>query len=135
MGLALIESFEGIRLKAYPDQRGIPTDGYGHTAGVHLGDQITQAQAQAYLKEDCSVAVACVNRNVKVPMTQNMFDALVSLCFNIGSGNFANSTLVKLLNEGSKLASIQFLVWDKVDGVADPGLLRRRKAEQALFLK
>ncbi|KQD16250.1 lysozyme [Acinetobacter baumannii] len=71
-----------------------------------------------------------------MPLTQNQFDALVSLAYNIGSGAFKGSTLLKLLNKGDyKGAADQFLVWNKAGGKVMKGLVRRREAERALFLK
>ena len=70
-----------------------------------------------------------------VPLTQNQFDALVSLTYNIGSGAFNNSTLLKLNKGDYQGAADQFLVWNKADGKVMKGLVRRREAERALFLK
>lgn len=132
----LVASFEGCVLHAYLDQRNIPTIGYGHTGSVIIGDVCNEAQAQAWLSEDLEVADGAVNRAVKVPLTQNQFDALSSLCFNIGSGNFATSTLVKDLNASKGQAGAdQFLVWDHTNGQVNQGLTRRRIAERKLFLQ
>ena len=134
-GLALIESFEGLRLTSYADQRGIPTVGYGHTEGVYLGMSITQAQAEAYLHADAQVAVQAVSRLVKVTVTQNEFDALVSLAFNVGQGHFAGSTVLRDLNAGNTSgAAAAFMMWDKTDGEVNAGLARRRQAEMKMFL-
>lgn len=133
--VTLVASFEGLELRAYQDQRGIWTIGYGHTAGVKEGDTCTQEQANAWLSEDLETADVAVNKAVTVPLTQNQFDALVSLCFNIGSGNFATSTLVKVLNASNmQAAADQFLVWDHTNGQVNQGLTRRRIAERKLFL-
>ena len=134
-GRSLIEQFEGCSLHAYLDQRGIPTIGYGHTQGATMGQTCTQAEADAWLAEDLATAEQAVSRLVKVPLTQNQFDALVSLCYNIGQGNFAESTVLRLLNAGSIQGSAEaILMWNKTGGVINPGLMRRREAEKALFL-
>ena len=134
-GEALIESFEELRLAAYLDQRGIPTIGYGHTAGVKMGDTCTKDQADAWLAEDAQAAANGVEKSLQVFCTQNQFDALVSFTFNVGVGAEAHSTLAKLMNAGDiQGAADQFLVWDHVNGVPNAGLLRRRQAERALFL-
>lgn len=134
-GKALIESFEELRLAAYLDQRGIPTIGYGHTAGVKMGDTCTQDQADAWLAEDAQAAANGVEKSLQVFCTQNQFDALVSFTFNVGVGAEAHSTLAKLMNAGDiQGAADQFLVWDHVNGVPNAGLLRRRQAERTLFL-
>ena len=109
-GRKLIEQFEGCSLHAYLDQRGIPTIGYGHTQGATMGQTCTQAEADAWLAEDLATAEQAVSRLVKVPLTQNQFDALVSLCYNIGQGNFAESTVLRLLNAGSIQGSAEAIL-------------------------
>ena len=80
-GIDLIKSFESCRLTAYQDSVGVWTIGYGHTNGVYKGMTITQAQADAFLREDLKTAENTVNSKVTYPITQNMFDALVSFTF------------------------------------------------------
>jgi lysozyme len=135
-GRKLIEQFEGLRLTAYQDQRGIWTIGYGHTGDVWPGETITQAQADDFLALDLHSAETAVFKAVKTAvLNQNQFDALVSLAYNIGGGAFSKSTLVSLLNQGAVAgAANQFLVWDKTNGVVNQGLLNRRMAERTLFL-
>ncbi len=133
-GLALTEQFEGCRLVAYLDQTGRPTIGYGHTAGVQLGDTCTEAQADAWLIQDIAWAVTEVNRLVTVTLTQPEFDALVDFVFNAGAGNFESSTMLKLLNAGQySAAATQFDLWDHAGGQVVAGLLRRRQAETNEF--
>lgn len=139
--LNLIKSFEGKMLKAYKDPIGIWTIGYGHTAAAgppspKAGMVITSAQAEALLVKDLGKYEAAVRKAVKVPMTDNQYGALVSLCYNIGPGNFAKSTLVRKLNAGDvNGAAAQFDVWVNAGGKRLAGLVRRRNAEQALFRK
>jgi lysozyme len=134
-GLALIQSFEGLRLRAYRDATGIPTIGYGSTRGVRLGMVITPEQATARLREDVADAEAAVRRLVTVPITQGQFDALVSFTYNLGAGNLAKSTLLELLNLADYAgAANQFPRWIKAGGKNLRGLVRRRAAERALFL-
>ena len=134
-GLALTESFEGCALIPYQDVAGVWTDGYGNTRNVVPGQAITQAQAEADLLRNVADAVAAVNRLVHIAMSQDEFDSLVDFTFNLGVGNFAGSTLLKLLNardiEG---AANEFAKWDEAGGVVVAGLLRRRLAERALFV-
>lgn len=133
-GLQLTERFEGCRLTAYQDQVGIWTIGYGHTHGVTPGQTITQDEAEAYLAADIAWAVAFVNRSVKIQLTQGEFDALVDFTFNLGSGNFQASTLLRLVNQGQFAAAAgQFERWDRAGGVEVAGLLRRRQAEETEF--
>ena len=136
-GLDLIERFEGFRPMAYQCPAGLWTIGYGHTAGVKCGMTCTADVAATYLAGDVAGAEAVVNRLVlpRIDLTQGQFDALVSLVYNIGGGNFASSTLLDLLNNGRyDDAARQFLVWDHIKGVVSPGLLRRRLAEHDMFI-
>jgi lysozyme len=133
-GLRLTELFEGDVLTAYQDQRGVWTIGYGHTAGVHSGQTITQEQAEALLVSDIQAAVDCVNNAVMVKLTQAQFDALVDFVFNVGEGNFRRSTLLREINAGHFPEAVaQFRLWDHCGGVVNAGLLRRRQAEAEKF--
>ena len=135
-GFDLIKEFEGCRLEAYLDAIGIPTIAYGHTGGVKLCDKVTQEEADELLHGDLLNAEECVTKWVKVRILQEEFDALVSLVFNIGCGNFRTSTLLKLLNVCDfNGAADQFLVWNKAGQKTLPGLVRRREAERKLFLE
>jgi lysozyme len=133
-GLLLTEGAEGIRFVAYLDSRGVPTIGYGHTAGVKIGDICTQEQADEWLAQDVQTAVRDVNSLVIAPLTQGEFDALVDFVFNEGIGHFAASTMLTLLNAGDYAgAANQFDRWDLAGGQVVAGLLRRRNAEVAEF--
>ena len=127
-GLQLIESFEGLRLTSYQDSVGVWTIGYGHTQGVHQGQTITQAQAEAFLQQDLGVAEAGVNGH-NLTLTDNQFAALVSFTFNLGAGN-----LNKLLSKGMAEVPDRILLFDHAGGKQLPGLTRRRNAERALYL-
>ncbi|MBO5523436.1 MAG: glycoside hydrolase family protein [Roseburia sp.] len=134
-GVNLIKSFEGCRLTAYQDSAGVWTIGYGHTSGVKKGMTITEAQAEAYLKGDLGTAENAVNGKVTYSIKQNQFDALVSFTYNVGSGNFGSSTLLKKLNQGDITgAANEFDKWNKAGGKVLEGLVRRRAAEKAMFL-
>lgn len=134
-GLALTRSFEGLRLEAYQDSAGVWTIGYGHTGPeVHHGQCISEAQAVALLGSDLSSAVECVRRAVRVELAQHQFDALVDFCFNVGRGNFMNSSLLRYVNRGEfDAAAVQFGLWVHAGGKVVMGLVRRRAAEAALF--
>ena len=138
-GLELIAQFEGLRLKAYPDPAtgGEPwTIGVGHTGGVKPGDTCTEAEAMAWLREDCAEAEAAVDRYIDVEINQNQRDALISFIFNLGAGNFKSSTLLNLVNAGNfQAAAQQFLRWNKAAGKVMAGLTHRRIAEADLFLE
>ena len=134
-GIQLTEQFESCRLIAYQDVKGIWTVGYGHTGPeVVEGLVWTQDQADAQLIMDLQHAVNVVNRLVTIELSQPAFDALVDFVFNVGSGNFAGSTMLKLLNVGNlDAAAEEFEEWDHASGQVVAGLLRRRLAEKQEF--
>ena len=136
-GVELIKRFEGLRLAAYLDAVGVPTIGYGHTRGVQLGQKISEAAAEALLKEDLARFETAVNALATVAITQNEFDALVSFAFNAGADALRNSTLLRLLNAGAPRHDVanQLLRWNKAGGRALAGLTARRGAERDLFLQ
>ncbi len=137
-GIDLIKQFEGVSLKAYPDPGtgGEPwTIGYGHTGGVKKGDVITQAQAEELLSKDLIKFEAGVSNALTVETTQHQFDAMVSLAFNIGLGNFTKSTLLRKHNAKCwQCAAAQFGVWRNAGGKVMNGLIRRRAAERELYM-
>jgi lysozyme len=140
-GLKLIKEFEGCKLKAYQCPAGVWTIGIGST---HYGDGTPVTKNRTLPNEGAAIALlaATIGQYEKavnatgVELTQNEFDALVCLCYNIGAGNFFKSTLVKMLKAGDDKAEIakQFLRWDKAGGKPLAGLTRRRNAEAELFL-
>lgn len=135
-GLELIKKFEGCRLKAYLCPAGVETIGYGHTRSAVMGQVISEAEADALLREDLRHAEEAVDRLVTAPINENQFSALVSFTFNLGAQAFEESTLLSLLNAnaGAETVANQLLRWNKVDDQEWPGLTRRRHAERALFL-
>jgi GH24 family phage-related lysozyme (muramidase) len=133
-GISLTEQSEGCKLKAYSDVVGVWTIGYGHTKGVKQGDSCTQAQAEAWLREDIQDCVKAINRGLKVKVSQGQFDALVDFAFNLGFGALEKSTLWKKLNAGDfQGAAAEFPKWNKAGGKVVSGLTKRRLAEQKLF--
>jgi GH24 family phage-related lysozyme (muramidase) len=138
-GIALLKQFEGCRLVAY---KALPTEqyytiGYGHYGSdITANMTITQAQAETMLKNDLKRYEKPVNDYVQVDITQNMFDALVSFCYNCGGAALKGSTLLKKLNTKDYIgAAAQFSVWNKSGGNVINGLIKRRAAEAELFLK
>lgn len=137
-GINLIKEFEGYRSSAYKCTSGVWTIGWGHTKGVKEGDKITVAQAEKFLSSDIAKFEDYVN-NVGFPnITQNQFDAIVSLAFNIGTGHFsaAKSTLYRLLANdchNEKIITKWWICWRMSGGKVQPGLVRRREAEIKLF--
>lgn len=134
-GYAFTKSFEKLELEAYQDPTGTWTIGWGHTGkDVFPGRKITADRAEALLHADLSSAVACVNRAVTVALSTNQFDALVDFCFNVGNGDFLESTLLRDVNAGKfASATVQFGLWIHSRGVVLPGLKRRRDAEAQMF--
>ena len=125
---------EGSRNKAYKDTKGLWTIGVGHlikTDEQHLiNETLTDEQVKDLLKNDLKWCSEAVETSVKVPLQQHQFDALYSLCFNIGGTNFAKSTVVKKINENDlQGAADAILMWNKPEV-----LVNRRKRERALFL-
>lgn len=137
-GIDLIKSYEGCKLKAYPDPgsgREPWTIGYGAT-GPHIerGLVWTQAQADARLAEDLLKFCSVLTPMIKHPLTDNQFSAVVSLVYNIGPGNFKKSEILRYLNIGDiSAAGAQFPLWNKASGKVLNGLTRRRSAELKLF--
>lgn len=139
-GRDLITQREGKRLTAYKDSVGILTIGVGHTSAagsptVTAGLKITDKECDDILARDLHAVEKQVNDPVKVHLTQNQFDALVSFTFNVGGGAFKGSTLLKKLNAGDYAgAADQFLVWNKAGGKVLKGLTTRRESERKQFL-
>lgn len=135
-GRALLIQREGFRVTAYKDSVGVWTIGVGHTSAAgppHVipGMTITKQQVDEILSRDLVQYENAVTSAIHVPLTQGQFDALVSLCFNIGTGGFKKSTVVRRLNEGNyRAAADAFLMWNK-----PPEIMSRRRSERSQFLK
>ena len=142
-GIDLIKLYEGCCLTAYKCPAGVWTIGYGHTGAIDgikisTGIKITETKAEELLKKDLVRFESAINALIlpHCPLNQNQFDALVSFCFNVGITAFSRSTLAKLLTQKRYAeAAEQFKRWNKGGGKVLPGLVKRRSAERALFLK
>lgn len=135
-GVDLIKEFEGYSERVYMCAGGKYTIGYGHTRGVEPGDTCTREQAEEYLRLDLIDAEETIEALINVPLSQNQFDALVSLVYNIGSGNFYSSTIRRVIN--CKISDPEeyrraWMMWVKSKGNVLKGLVRRREAEYKLF--
>lgn len=135
-GLKKIAAREGTVLRVYKDSKGLPTAGVGHLLtgqekkDFPLGTKITQAQCDAWLAADLKECEDAVNDAVNTALKQNEFDALISLCFNIGVAGFRRSTVVRKLNAGDKKgAASAILLWDE-----PPEIRGRRRTEYDQFL-
>lgn len=140
-GVQFIKDWEGLELEAYQDVAGIWTIGYGHTLSAKPGLVWTPEIAEAALVRDLELREDAIVHLVTAPLTQNRFDALVSLVYNIGVSAFRESTVLRRINRGDSDSAIAeaWLWWNKatVKGVLREvaGLTRRRQAEIALFLE
>ena len=138
-GISLIKSFEGFASKIYDDV-GHPAIGYGtdllpEEEQKYKDKTITEEEATQLLASRLSKFEERINQLVKVPLTQNQYDALCSFTYNVGAGGFANSTLLKKINNKDYAgAANEFSKWNKVNGKDHPGLTARRAKEKTLFL-
>jgi lysozyme len=132
----MIKKHEGLRLVSYLCPAGVWTIGYGHTLTAREDQTITQEQAVKLLVKDLRHAEGVVN-NYNLDINQNQFDALVSFVFNIGSGNFARSTLLRKAIKNAQDATIadEFRRWNKAGGRPLPGLTKRREEEAQLYFE
>lgn len=135
-GKQFIKNHEGLRLQRYSDGSGNATIGWGHRIlpSDNIGQSITQAQAQTLFDGDIDKVNIALNSDLKVAVTQNQFDAMADLAFNIGVNAFANSTLLRMINNGNiSGASQQFARWNRSGGQVNTGLQNRRADETSLF--
>jgi lysozyme len=140
-GYLLITKFEGLRLKPYLCSAKIPTIGYGNSyypdgKRVTLLDKdITKQQAFDMFKEVANRFAKRVDTLVTSNLNQNQFNALVSFAYNVGTGNFSSSTLLKKVNRNPDDLTIkdEFLRWNKAGGKVLNGLTNRRNEEAILY--
>ena len=140
-GYLLITKFEGLRLKPYLCSAKIPTIGYGNTyypdgKRVTLLDKdITKQQAFDMFKEVANRFAKRVDELVTSNLNQNQFNALVSFAYNVGTGNFSSSTLLKKVNKNPNDLTLkaEFLRWNKAGGKVINGLTNRRNEEADLY--
>ena len=140
-GYLLITKFEGLRLKPYLCSAKIPTIGHGNTyypdgKRVTLLDKdITKQQAFDMFKEVANRFAKRVDTLVTSNLNKNQFNALVSFAYNVGTGNFSSSTLLKKVNKNPNDFTIkdEFLKWNKAGGKVLNGLTNRRNEEAILY--
>ena len=137
-GYQLIKHYEGCKLHSYQDGVGVWTIGYGNTfypngVKVRANESITQNQAELMLPAVVARFEKTVTACLFKAATPQQFDAMVSLCYNIGGANFKRSSLVRLFNEGNSMASQYFLLYIKAGGKVVRGLENRRRSEKYLF--
>jgi len=145
-GLQLLYEFEGRhralpdgRYQAYLDTIAFPpvyTIFAGVTKGVTKGMIVTEEEGERMMRKELSVVEDAIERLVTVPLNANEFSALCVFVYNIGVNGFANSTLLKLLNQGKRAqVPAQLSRWCMAGGKRIEGLARRRAAEAALFME
>jgi lysozyme len=140
-GYLFITKHEGLRLKPYLCPAKIPTIGYGncyYSDGKRvtlLDKDITKQQAFEMFKEIANRFAKRVDTLVTSNINQNQFNALVSFAYNVGTGNFASSTLLKKVNKNPNDLTIkaEFLRWNKANGKVINGLTNRRIEEADLY--
>lgn len=146
-GLKLLQQFEGFRSHPYLDGGGKCTIGYGSTYYLN-GKSVTMHDAPLPQQQASDLQLAVINRDFAPKIAnvlqsqitsgfvnQNMFDACVSLAYNIGINGFTTSSVVRNIKAGlKKQAGDSFLLWDKDNGKVVQGLINRRNAERKLFL-
>ncbi len=134
-GVGLIKEFEGFRSKPYKCPAGVDTIGYGHV--IRKGESytsITKKEADKLLRKDLGPFERTIQDKVEVPLSQNQYDSLCSFIFNVGSGNFNSSTMLKKLNAKDYTgAANEFPRWNKAGGKIIKGLVNRRAKEKELF--
>lgn len=135
-GIALIKRFEGFKPEPYICPGGYRTIGYGHRIRSHedVSESICEHNAHFLLMEDVKWAEQAIYRHVEIALTQGQFDALCSFIYNVGTGAFMRSTLLKYINknEHGKVPS-ELMRWVYAGKTRLPGLVRRRAAEAELY--
>ncbi len=144
--ISLLRELEGVRYTMYRDSAGLPTIGVGHLinqkleAGLNT-QTLNDVQVNALLSKDMDEEANCIQSVIHVPLSQNQYDALMALVFNIGVGSFSSSTVAKAINSGANQDYITqwWICWDKEhrDGqlIEDLSLKDRRQKEIGLFFK
>jgi len=148
--LAIIKYYEGILdgkpdtpgLDPYLDPIGIPTIGWGSTWGMD-GKKVTMDhspitldQAEFLLQRELRHTEKAVKHLIRAELTEEMFGALCSFTYNVGSGNLQSSTLRMKLNRGDYSgAADEFPKWRRAGGKILNGLVKRRASERELFLR
>lgn len=136
-GIELIKSFEAFRAKKYLCPAGKGTIGYGHLLKRgEIIEEISKLEANRILRRDINIVEKSIQRNVRVNLVQNQFDALCSFVFNVGRASFQRSTLRQKINYEASSEEIydEFMRWIYVGGIKSKGLINRRKIESNLFL-
>jgi lysozyme len=135
-----VTEFEGVRLQAYLDPVNIPTVCMGETEGVKMGDRYTPAQCLDMLKAKLprywGEIANCIGADLADSLPDTRKIAFTSFAYNVGSGAFCRSTLLRRLKEGQTVAACnELLKWNRAGRKIFSGLERRRQAERKLCLE
>lgn len=141
LAIELCKTFEGFRSAPYLCPAGIPTIGYGNT---HYGDGKTvtlkdssiskEVAEEMLLKELTKTAVGVLWLCPVLSTDNKKFNAIVDFAYNLGLGRLQTSTLRRKINQQQwDEACLELLKWNRAGGTILPGLLKRRKAEEALM--
>ncbi|XUU78855.1 lysozyme (plasmid) [Salmonella enterica subsp. enterica serovar Infantis] len=130
------DGLEGVRYKPYRDVVGIWTVCYGHTGNdIMIGKTYTESQCKALLNKDLNTVARQINPYIKVPIPETTRGALYSFVYNVGTGNFRTSTLLRKINQGDiKGACDQLRRWTNAGGKQWKGLMTRREIEREVCL-
>ena len=140
VGFVGVLGWEDYRERAYDDGVGVQTYGFGTTrkpdgTPVRPGDTIAPVEAVKHAHRELTQFEGAIKRCVKVPLHQHEYDAFVSFAYNVGSGAFCSSTLVRKLNAGDYEGACNELTrWVYAGGRKLQGLVNRREAERKLCL-
>ena len=130
VGIALSEGYSDKAI--IPIKGDVPTIGFGTTEGVKMTDRVTPPVALARALKDIEKFEGAIKKCVVVPLHQYEYDTFVEFSYNVGTGAFCRSTLVKRLNSTDYAGACQeILRWDRAKGVVIPGLTKRRQREYA----
>ncbi|MEX0422200.1 lysozyme [Providencia alcalifaciens] len=134
IALTVIAHFEGVRYEPYEDVGGVLTVCYGHTGIDIVPNKVySKAECNELLELDFMRTKLQVDRLVKVPVNEHTKAALYSFAFNVGTGAFAKSTMLKKLNAGDQYGACEELKkWVYAGGKVWRGLVNRREAEAAI---
>ena len=135
LAIDMIKRWEGFRPLAYLCPAGVWTIGYGHTKTAREGMKVTQAEAEALLRQDLDEIVSVLAPAIRVPLSDQQSAALLSWAYNVGVGAAQRSTLLRKLNAGDYAAVPEELMrWVRANGKVLPGLVNRRAAEAGLWV-
>lgn len=136
-GVEFIKKYERLRLDVYDDGYGYLTVGWGHRVGAKpVAMTISRIEAENLFSADVGAIENALGKLLTMPMPQNKYDAVVSLVFNIGVGNFSESSMLKMINTNLlNKAAGEFGRWIFAGGKPSAGLIKRRAEEALMYIQ